>query len=203
VGLGHPTVIAPRGRCSDRGRRSTRRTRSRPCVKPIPSPRTSSGCPRSHPPAPPPRARPSGTAASRATHHPLRTISAPTPSTALRSIAASTPSFRSASSRAAASDRRASCAPRPRAHQASVIHHCTYTWRALCSETWHLMGKKDSSAPLIHDATTLRALADEADGRRHRTSFGHLGDTALLQTMADALRACADGQQGDKQDPSA
>jgi hypothetical protein len=43
-----------------------------------------------------------------------------------------------------------------------------------------------------HDPQTLRALADEADGRRHRTEFGKLGDPDLLREAAGALRTCAD-----------
>ena len=47
----------------------------------------------------------------------------------------------------------------------------------------------------LHDPATLRELADEADGQRHRTAFGHLDDTALLHTMAAALRAYANAQE--------
>ena len=67
--------------------------------------------------------------------------------------------------------------------------------RGLLLFAWN-MGIKHDAAPLQHDATTLRALADEADGRRHRTAFGHLADPALLRAMAAALRAYADAQEG-------
>jgi hypothetical protein len=60
------------------------------------------------------------------------------------------------------------------------------------------MGSNDDSAPLAYDIATLRALADEADGRRHRTTFAQLTDAALLRAMATALRAWADGQERDK-----
>jgi hypothetical protein len=65
------------------------------------------------------------------------------------------------------------------------------------------MGKKDNSVPLIYDATTLRALADEADGSRHRTIFGHLDDAALLRALAQALRECADCHRTEQQQPAA
>jgi hypothetical protein len=63
------------------------------------------------------------------------------------------------------------------------------------------MGKKNESAPLTDDVATLRALADEADGRRHQTAFGRLDDAALLRAMAAALRAIADRQVGDPDKP--
>jgi hypothetical protein len=52
------------------------------------------------------------------------------------------------------------------------------------------------AAALQYDPATLRALADEADGYRHRTAFGHLDEQALLRAMAAALRAFADALEG-------
>jgi hypothetical protein len=63
--------------------------------------------------------------------------------------------------------------------------------------------KKHDSLPLIYDATMLRALADEADGSRHRTIFGQLDDAALLRAMAAALRGCADCHRTEQQEPAA
>jgi hypothetical protein len=76
-------------------------------------------------------------------------------------------------------------------------------WRAHCFGPTTTMGKRrdparlePDAAALQHDPATLRRLADEADGQRHRTAFGHLDDTALLRAMAAALRAYADAQEG-------
>jgi hypothetical protein len=50
--------------------------------------------------------------------------------------------------------------------------------------------------PFTHDPVTLRALADEADGHRHRTAFARLDDATLIRALAAALRAYADARQG-------
>ena len=55
---------------------------------------------------------------------------------------------------------------------------------------------QDAPDPFRHDPATLRMLADEADGHRYTTAFGHLDERTLLRAMAAALRAYAQTQEG-------
>jgi hypothetical protein len=57
------------------------------------------------------------------------------------------------------------------------------------------MAKEHAPDPFTHDPVTLRALADEADGHRHRTAFARLDDATLFRALAAALRAYADAQE--------
>jgi hypothetical protein len=70
--------------------------------------------------------------------------------------------------------------------------------RALLRPTTTMSKKRDPVN--LHAPATLRELADEADGQRHQTAFGHLDETALLRTMAAALRAYANAQE-DREPP--
>jgi hypothetical protein len=73
--------------------------------------------------------------------------------------------------------------------------HAATSLACVCSVLEQPMCKKRD--PFTHDPVTLRALADEADGHRHRTAFARFDDATLIRALAAAVRAYADARGRD------